>query len=196
MRLKINRILKNFPLLFKIWDSSLRVIDTFYYKKHCSDYTVIPFGNYCMSRFITTASRLKPRKYFGEKTCPFDLLFCLDFEANTELFDTHFEKFYDGIEFDKKTQNWVNKKYNITFIHDRDITLEQLKERYDARIKNLYDYVNDKTKHLYFVTAISSNIEKVVSFNKKELSFIDEEKIHRKDGKQKHQTRTIIDEEK
>ena len=177
IRCKLTRIVKNIPLVNKIWFFCFKQIDALYYKKHCSDYTIIPFGNHCLSRVIANLSRLKPRKFYGEKTCPLDILFSLDFNSNIELFRTKFEHFYDDIEFSERRKMWINPKLDIIFPHDMGITFDELKKRYDTRIKNLYDYVNDKSKHLYFLTSISTTIEKIVTLTKDELHYINEENI-------------------
>ena len=177
IRCKLTRIIKNIPLINKIWAFCFKQIDSLYYKRHCSDYIIIPFGNHCLSRVIANLSRLKPRKFYGEKTCPLDILFGLDFNSNIELFRTKFEHFYDDVEYSERRKMWVNNKLDIIFCHDMDVTFEELKKRYDPRIKNFYDYVNDKSKHLYFLTSISTNIEKRVTLTKDELHYINEENI-------------------
>ena len=122
-------------------------------------YAIIPFGCYCMPRVITTLCNLKPKKENGEKTCPFDLAFFDDINSNTELLKTKFENFFENLEYDKKRKLWVNKNYQATFLHDGDLNFEEFKEKYSKRIENLYNYINNKNKHIFFVIATFTPIE-------------------------------------
>lgn len=179
MRFILNRFLKNIPTLHFLFNKLIEYIDSKYYSKHCKNYTIIPFGNFCMPRVITTLSRLKPRKFYGEKTCPLDLCFALDFSKNTELLENHFSTLWDDIELRPDTKMWCNKKLNITFNHEIDISLDKLKAIINPRIKNLYEYINDKTKHLYFVIGVSKVMDDYMSYHKGQVDDITQEKIEK-----------------
>ena len=60
MKFIIGRILKNIPFLDKIWLSVMEYCNFKYYDKHCTSYKIIPFGDYCLPRFIATINRFKP----------------------------------------------------------------------------------------------------------------------------------------
>ena len=128
----------------------------------CKSYKIIPLGQYCFPRVITSFSKLKPLKKDGEKTYPFDLAFFNEMDAVTELINTKFEKFYDDLEYDYEHKYWINKKWNAVFNHEADFTLKQFKERYNARIKNLYEDFNDKSSYKFFVIATFSKLSALV----------------------------------
>lgn len=151
MRFFISRILKNVPFLFKKWNILLEGFDRHYYRKISGKYIIIPFGTYCLPRVIVALGRLKPKKFYGEKTCPFDLLFS-DLYGNVNLLKAGFEDFFDDIIFDKNKNYYINKKYNIEFFHDGNLTYEEFRVRYSNRIRNLLEYLNDK-RHVYFLIA-------------------------------------------
>lgn len=101
MRLFLGRIFKNFPILKDFWIKYIEVSDSKYYKTHCQNYEIIPFGNYCLPRVITTVNRLKIPKKYGGKSFPFDLCFS-NFSLNTKLLSTKFDDFFDDIEYDNE----------------------------------------------------------------------------------------------
>ena len=122
------------------------------------NYRIISLGTYCFPRVITTYNGLKPKREQGEKSCPFDLAFFSDFDKIIELVDTKFEHLYDNLEYrypdgwcvdDFKC--WVNTDFEAIFNHEVDFTREKFIERYNNRIKNLYDYMSEKSLHKFFV---------------------------------------------
>lgn len=151
MRFIISRILKNIPLIDKIWFSFCEYIDFKYYDKNCSGYKIIPFGNYCLPRLISAINRFKPTKKYGEESFPFDLCFS-DFSSNVKLLSTDFKEFYDKTEFDESKNYYINNDYKLTFNHDR-ISAPMFKERYQRRIDNLYKALNNQNCHIYFLNA-------------------------------------------
>lgn len=38
-----------------------------------ADYHVVSLGNSCLTRALAVATGIKPRRFYGEKSCPFDL---------------------------------------------------------------------------------------------------------------------------
>lgn len=125
------------------------------FKKKWSKYKIIPFGEYCLPRVITTINGLKPSKQEGEMSYPFDLCFS-EFNSNLELLINHFDKFYDGLEYNtnkKVAYCWWNKQNNMLFNHDFMPLLDDFKQRYDNRIQNLYNTLNTQNKHLFFIVA-------------------------------------------
>ena len=138
------------------------------FKNIRKNYKIIPFGNYCLPRVICTISGLKQSKQEGEESFPFDLCFSV-FEENLKLLSSKFEFFYNNIEYntnEKVSNCWENKSLQMLFNHDFMPSLNEFKERYDNRIKNLYAILKDENKHLYFLVATWSYIkkEKIESF--------------------------------
>ena len=176
MRFFLTRIFKNIPFLNKYWLSLLEYFDFKYYDKHCQNYKIIPMGDYCLPRVITTINRLKPTKKYGEKSFPFDLCFS-DFNSNTHFVNSHFNDFFDDVESDDKQNCYVNKKYNCVFNHDQ-MPIDEFKEKYTNRINNLYSAISDTSKHLFFLIASFTPIE-----DKQIEAFINTVNKYRPDGK-------------
>jgi len=122
------------------------------------NYKIISLGTYCFSRVITTSNKLKPRRCKGEKTCPFDLAFFYNLDKVATLIETKFEKFYDDLILDNKGQ-WVNPEYEAVFNHEINFTREEFISRYNCRITNLYNYIQNKMFHKIFVIASFEKIE-------------------------------------
>ena len=160
MRFILSRIFKNFPIINNIWLSYIENSNFKYYDKHCKNYKIIPFGNYCLPRVITTINRLKPTKKYGEKSFPFDLCFS-KFETNVKLFSENFEYFFENISFDQNKKYWINNDTNMIFNHDGLLSLDEFKQRYKNRIGNLYDALNDKSIHIFFIVATFEEIAKL-----------------------------------
>ena len=89
-----------------------------------------------MPRGLTTAIKLKPRRFYGEKSCPFDL-YNSDLKSNIELIENDFSNFFEII----------NLKY---FPHDEQLTKEEFVKRYQNRIKNFQE-IMQSDKILYFI---------------------------------------------
>ena len=157
MRFILSRIFKNFPLVNEVWLYYLEKFDFKYYDKHCKNYKIIPFGNYCLPRVITTINRLKPTKKYGEKSFPFDLCFS-KFETNIELLSENFKYFFNNILFDQDKKYWINKNTNMIFNHDGLLSLDEFKQCYKNRIDNLYSVLNDMTIHIFFIIATFEEI--------------------------------------
>lgn len=121
-------------------------------------YKIISLGTYCLSRVITTANKLKPRRKEGEKTCPFDLASFSDFNSIINLVDTNFLNFYNDLDKDEQ-KRWCNKNIGVIFPHDNELSKEQFIERYNKRIENLYGYFKDENTHKFILISSSSFIE-------------------------------------
>ena len=151
MRFLIRRIADKFPLLNKYWSPYQEKSDFQYFQKNCKNYKIIPFGNYCLPRVVTTLNRLKPTKKYGEESFPFDLCFS-DFECNIKLLSNKFRGFYKNLKIDKTKNCYINKQLNMIFNHDV-MPLDEFKTRYNNRIKNLYTILKNNDKYLYFIIA-------------------------------------------
>lgn len=124
------------------------------------NFKIISLGKYCFPRVITTINKLKPTKKMGEKSCPFDLAFFYDFDEIVKLIDEKFSNFYDDLIYNDKNQ-WVNESTKTYFVHEYDFTKEQIIERYNKRINNLFDYFADKSVYKFILISsfeeVSSN---------------------------------------
>lgn len=113
----------------------------FSYEDYCrfkkAGYTIVSLGNSCLTRALTVASGLKPRRFYGEKSCPFDLCRSNDIKRITELIDNDFSDFFQSIDLD-------------AFPHDLELSLIQFKKRYQSRIQNYLDIQNSE-KTVYYI---------------------------------------------
>lgn len=111
------------------------------------NFYIVSLGNNCLPRVLTTVLKLKPRKIYGEKTCPFDLSFHLDIEKIAEIIHNDFENFFDDLVFDKV---WQNRYLKSTYPHDNKLNKEQFIKRYKKRINN-FKYILKSDKMIYFI---------------------------------------------
>ena len=148
-------------IFYKIWIAYIRFINSLRFKKLYSKYKIVPFGCYCLPRVITKHNRLKPSKKQGEESFPFDLCFS-KFDTNVKLLCSGFDGFYDGFEYDTNDtfrKCWSNRRIDMVCNHDTMPTLDEFKQRYDNRIKNLYDIIKNQNKHVFFLIADKTPIE-------------------------------------
>ncbi len=121
---------------------SLRDYLRFKYTKN----QIVSLGSNCLPRGLTTAINLKPRRFYGEKTCPFDLCVNKDLKKITHLIENDFNDFFYNII--------VNKE---NFPHDYKLSHKNFVSRYQKRIDNFLK-IMQSDKILYF---IHSNYDKV-----------------------------------
>ena len=164
--------IKHIDLLFKFPQEKL-------YEKYNHKYIIIPFGENCFPRTLTSINGIKPYKKEGELTCPFDQV-CSCLTDNVDLLVNNFDGFFDNLELYKNegTKNYYYKniKYNISFIHEENPSLEEFKALYKKRIENFYSYLNANDKYVFFAIYTSS-------YPKKEVveQFVNKIKEYRKD---------------
>lgn len=101
-----------------------------------------------------------------KESLPFDWIRCPNIKDVIYLIENNFEGFLDGISFvrndtkfpiikdseifdevaDKETKVYRNEKLNIGFFHDfkEGITLDDVREKYNRRIKRFYETVKDE----------------------------------------------------
>lgn len=138
-----NQLLKKFFYNFLFWIKRRKI--------NKENYKIISIGSYCMSRCIVTYNGLKPRKKEGEKSCPFDLVLFDKFESIINLIDSRFETLYKNLEYNSVGKYWYNKEFNASFVHDHEKSLDDFIKKYDRRIENFYNYINDQEKHIFFL---------------------------------------------
>ena len=170
-----SRIFKNCSLTNKYWKKFTAFTDYKLFNNKWNHYKIIPLGTYCLPRVITTVNKLKPSKLNGEKTLPFDLAFFKDMNKNIDLVINHFDDIFDeqkeGFSYDKENKYWINKKYNIIFNHEYNLNYAELKSLYEKRINNLYEYISDKSKHIFYLIAVfeplsASKLEELYKYTK------------------------------
>lgn len=153
LKIKIRKysIFEHFKNLINIY-ISIRLINL----KH--KYRIIPIGQYCLPRVITTFSNIKPTKSSGELSCPFDLAFFNSFDDIIRLLDTRFSYFYEDLSYNDEKQQWENKSINAIFNHDGMLSKEDFISRYAQRINNIYTYMSETSRFKYFLFATFQEI--------------------------------------
>ena len=101
-----------------------------------ANYHIVSLGANCLPRGLATAIKLKPRRFYGEKTCVFDF-YISDLKRNIELLENNFSDFFSNI--DKKN-----------FIHDKKLSDNEFVKRYERRIENFKE-VLQSNKITYFI---------------------------------------------
>lgn len=104
-----------------------------------TNYTIVSLGSNCLPRGLTTAIKLKPRRFYGEKSCPFDFWSNHDLNRVIELIENDFADFFKNLSINEGT-----------FPHDFEMTYENFVERYQNRINN-FKKTMQSDKILYFV---------------------------------------------
>ena len=116
---------------------------------------IIPMGCYCAS-----AQALKSVKK-RSRSLPFDWVGPLSFDQAVRFLETGFEGFLekeDLVKYEKDTKKnvgYVNTRNNLLFLHDFkevahfDEEYVQLREKYERRIKRIYQTIRDSKDILY-----------------------------------------------
>ena len=102
-------------------------------------FVIVSLGSNCLVRVLTTAAKLKPRKFYGEKSCPFDLCSNPDFNNVAFLIENDFHDFFDLLPRDEST-----------FPHDCKLSNKQFKNRYLKRFQNFRNILKADNK-IYFI---------------------------------------------
>lgn len=155
---------KNIIIKFLVYLVKFNFKDYLYFKR--LEYKIIPLGQYCLPRIITTRAKLKPPKQYGELTLPFDLNMHRSIDKITFLLNTNFESYFDGLFYDENNQ-YVNNNLFATYNHDKNLSKKTFIKKYTKYIKNFYKYLNID-KHLFFIFASSEaiNIEQIYVLEK------------------------------
>lgn len=115
----------------------------------------ISLGSNCFVRQVLTKYGIKPPKKHGELSCPFDL--CITpLETLVKLLENDFEGFFDSIVFNDDCEElnmWINTNYSIKFVHDKNLSFEDLKKRYTKRIEN-FKNISKNASSLKYVMAV------------------------------------------
>ena len=119
---------------------------------------IIPLGQNCMPRTILTRWKVKPRKFFGEPTYPFDLA-VFGFPEITKILKTNFREFFDDLEYNG--EYWIKAPNCIYFSHDKKFgknDKDSLIACYTKRIENFNKTVSMQDPVL-FVQILGDNEE-------------------------------------
>lgn len=117
-----------------------------------SNYYIVSLGNSCLSRALLVSAGLKPRRFYGEKSCPFDLYFSTDIKNTIRLIENDFLDFFKDIDLD-------------AFPHDDKLTIRQFKKRYQKRIENFLD-IQKSEKIVYYVYSNYTNVPETTDITK------------------------------
>ncbi len=110
------------------------------------NYYTVSLGNSCLSRVLLVSAGVKPRRFYGEKSCPFDLYFSTDINRTIQLIKNDFSDFFEHID-------------PAAFPHDNKLTVKQFKKRYQRRIQNFLE-IQKSDKMVYYVYANYGEIPK------------------------------------
>jgi hypothetical protein len=128
----------------------------------------ISLGNNCECAINLHRKNLIPFGHF-----PFDFMITKDLTSVAYLIQNNFYKFLDlnSLKFLKETEEpfehgyhlhiYENQKYNIYFLHDFfkeqpiEMCYNQVREKYDRRIKRLYDLLNSNNHLIFLRTDVS-----------------------------------------
>lgn len=116
-----------------------------------ANYHIVSLGNSCLTRALAVATGIKPRRFYGEKSCPFDL--CIsNLEWIIELIENDFSNFFNNINLN-------------VFLHDEKLTIEQFKNRYNKRIQNFLD-IQKSDKKVYYIYSNYSTVPDTKDINR------------------------------
>lgn len=110
---------------------------------------IIPLGQNCMPRTILTRWKLKPSKFMGEPSYPFDLA-VFGIPEITKLLKTDFSEMFYDLEYNGKY--WIKAPNCIEFSHDKRFKkndLYKLITLYADKIENFEIAILDKTPILF-----------------------------------------------
>lgn len=111
-----------------------------------ADYHIVSLGNTCLTRALTVALALKPRRFYGEKSGPFDLCVTENFKQVVDLIQNDFAHFFENINLEN-------------FPHDEKFNFIQFKKRYTDRIQNFLDITNSDKKVYYIYSNFTQTLD-------------------------------------
>ena len=109
---------------------------------------IISLGTNCFPRLTLTLWEMKPRKAEGELSMPFDLS-VHPLDTIVQVLKTDFSGYFDDIVYDDEHGYWINPKLHIQFVHDHENDKQVFIERFQRRIKNLFDVMQDDKPCLF-----------------------------------------------
>ena len=124
----------------------------------------IPLGTNCFVRVKLSHFGIKPKKKFGENTCPFDL--CVTpIDSVEQILKNDFKTYFDHLEYSNVQNMWINPFYKMQYPHDRDIkSKDRFIKRYSDRINN-FRKILTRQKNLIFISAVFNKEIKTSTLN-------------------------------
>lgn len=111
-----------------------------YWRFKHANFHIVSLGSNCLPRGLTTAIKIKPRRFYGEKSCPFDFWNNADLSKTIHFIETDFSDYFDNLVINEQT-----------FPHDYELPYDKFVERYQNRIKNFRQVMqSDKTLYLIY----------------------------------------------
>lgn len=110
---------------------------------------IIPLGQNCMPRTILTRWKVKPSKFFGEPSYPFDLA-VFGMPEITKSLRTDFNEFFNDLEYNGDF--WIKAPNCIYFSHDKKFKENdkyQIIQQYSKRIENFKKAIQDNSPILF-----------------------------------------------
>lgn len=101
-----------------------------------ANYHIVSLGSSCITRALAVATGIKPRRLYGEKSCPFDL-YVSNLKRTIELIENDFSDFFNQIDID-------------AFPHDEKFNFVHFKKRYEKRIQNFLN-IQKSNKKVYYI---------------------------------------------
>lgn len=114
-------------------------------------YFLVSLGLNCFVRIITTCWKIKRRKAEGEISMPFDLA-VHNLPAVIDIIASDFKDYFVGSEFDEEMGCWVNRRYHIKYVPEKENNREVFEHRLAQRIENFRKMLKDE-RYCLFVTA-------------------------------------------
>ena len=114
-------------------------------------YYLVSLGLNCFVRIIMTCWGLKRHKAEGEISMPFDLA-VHNLPALIDIISNDFAGYFNDSDFDEEMGCWVNRRYHIKYVPEKENNREVFERRLGQRIENFRKMLKDE-RYCLFVTA-------------------------------------------
>lgn len=111
-----------------------------------ANYHIVSLGSNCLPRGLTTAIKLKPRRFYGEKSCPFDFWNNSDINKTIQFIESDFANFFENIA--------VNE---INFPHDYALTIYKFIYETGWLVYMINEYSDYDNKYTQYVRRMKKN---------------------------------------
>ena len=160
---KYNIPLKKDPFIAR----DVEEFEKMYWEIHCKirremkkySYKIVSLGTSCYTRFTLGRYGLKPFKFEGEESHPFDLAIH-PISTIIHCIKSDFDKYLD-LSYISQNKLWFyHNLYNISFVHEDDLNgnLKLFIERYEKRINNFRKLYLSKIPIFFIMFEDESNI--------------------------------------
>ncbi len=114
-------------------------------------YYIVSLGLNCFVRILTTCWKIKRHKAEGELSMPFDLA-VHNLPALIDIISKDFAGYFDDSDFDEEMGCWVNRRYHIKYVPEKENNRTVFERRLGRRIENFRRMLKDE-RYCLFVTA-------------------------------------------